>query len=319
MSHKESHALWHVDNKTSEIRTEVIHEYGEEFLLKSKYSLISTGTELLIARGLVPAELSNTMKVPHMEGDLMLPVKYGYSLTGESPGYGAFHIMHPHQDICIVNRAEAFAIPEGIPLKRATLASNLETALTAVWDGKILPGERALVVGFGMIGSLTARLISQIPGCTVDVYDVSHPRLEYARQFGFNPVEDPYAATEPYDVSFHCSASSGGLQMAIDLLGREGRVVELSWYGVNAINLSLGSDFHSMRKRIISSQVGSIPAAMSPAWDIRRRKKTVFKLLSDPIFDQHITHEISLDEAAECFNEWRTSSPEGLGYVIKYN
>lgn len=319
MSNKQIHALWHVDNQQSEIRESRIRVFEEEFVIKSRYSLISMGTELLIARGLVPPELSSTMKVPYMDGDLMLPVKYGYSLVGRAPGYeSAFHIMHPHQDVCVVNRADAFAIPDEVPLKRATLASNLETALTAVWDGNIKPGERALVVGFGMIGALTARLISLMPGCLVDVYDVNPARQAYASEFGFGVIEDPKQSIEPYDVSFHCSASSNGLQLAIDLLAREGRVVELSWYGVKAIELSLGYDFHSLRKRIISSQVGSIPASMSHSWSMKRRKQTVFELLKNPIFDQHITHELTLEEAAGRFGAWRQKSPTGLGYVIKY-
>ncbi|MDX1477692.1 MAG: hypothetical protein R3301_08275, partial [Saprospiraceae bacterium] len=101
-------------------------------------------------------------------------------------------------------------------------------------------------------------------------------------------------------------------------VGLEGRVVELSWYGGDATTLQLGGEFHSLRKRLISSQVSRIPAHQRARWDHDRRKQKVFDLLADPQYDAHITHTISLAEAASLFNQSREAPPEGLGYCIEY-
>jgi len=314
-----THALWHTDSATSSIKEGTLNPLPQSLTVESAFSLISLGTELLIARGLVPPEMYGDMRVPYMEGDFMMPVKYGYSLTGKLRDSGAhIHVMHPHQDVCHVHPSHTFEIPEHIPLKRATLASNLETALNAVWDARLMPGERALVVGCGMIGSLVSRIISGTPGCTLEVFDPHQNRMQYADDFGFCLLEDPDAAMEPFDVAFHCSGTGSGLQLALDLVGKEGRVIELSWYGTHPVNISLGGEFHNLRKRIISSQVGSIPSHMASRWDFHRRKRAVFELLKDSAYDQHITNVISLEEAAALFKTWRHKSPEGLGYCVDY-
>ena len=313
-------ALWHIDNATSSIKEDELSTRPESLTVDSAYSLISLGTELLIARGLVPPEMYNDMKVPYMAGDFIMPVKYGYSLTGRLRESGAhIHVMHPHQDLCDVHPSHMFEIPTKIPLKRATLASNLETALNAVWDAKLMPGERVLVVGCGMIGSLVSRIVSNIPGCCLEVFDPHQNRMYYADAFGFSLLEDPDSSIEPFDVAFHCSGTGSGLQLALDLVGKEGRVIELSWYGTHPVNISLGGGFHNLRKRIISSQVGSIPAHMASRWDFHRRKQVVFELLKDSTYDEHITDVITLDEAAALFKTWRHESPKGLGYCISYD
>lgn len=313
-------ALWHINSRDTEIRSAALpQKEREQVHLKSLYSLISLGTELTVARGQVPEKLHTSMRVPYQEGEFLFPVKYGYSLVGQMENSNAlFHVMHPHQSECIVYENDLFEIPLGIPAKRATLASNVETALTAIWDGEIKPGERIAIVGFGMIGSLIARIASGIEGSRVEVIDPNKTRQEYARQFGFLILEDPADAIEPFDIAFHSSATQEGLQTAIDIVGKEGRIIEMSWYGNRPVTLNLGGDFHLLRKKIISSQVSSIPLRMQGQWDYRRRKQAVFELLKDPVYDQHITHEVSLEEAAELFNAWREGSPEGLGYCIRY-
>ena len=313
-------ALWHINPDHSEVRTAPLAERsGKQQHITSLYSLISIGTELTVARGQVPEQLRSSMRVPYQEGEFLFPVKYGYSLVGKTDTSDTpFHLLHPHQSECIVDEDDLFEIPVGIPAKRATLVSNVETALTGIWDGEVKSGERIAIVGFGMIGSLIARIASGIEGTHVAIADVNERRQEYARQLGFDVLQDLAEATEPFDVAFHSSATQAGLQSAIDLVGLEGKVIEMSWYGNRSVTLELGGDFHVLRKKIISSQVGTIPLKMQAQWDQRRRKQAVFDLLKDPAFDMHITHEVTLEEAAELFNQWRKTKVEGLGYCIKY-
>ncbi|GAB4404215.1 MAG: zinc-binding alcohol dehydrogenase [Bacteroidia bacterium] len=292
--------------------------------MRSRYSLVSSGTERLVARGEVPAEVAAQMQVPYMEGSFDFPVKYGYSLVAvvETPDHPlagqTVHLLHPHQDYCQVADTDLFVVPPGVPARRATLASNLETALNAVWDGQVSVGDRVLVVGFGLIGSLVARLLSMMPAVEVSVWEVDEARQAAARAMGF-VVARPQSGDPPADVAFHCSASAAGLQVAIDAVGFEGRVVELSWYGVRETGIRLGGSFHSQRKQLVSSQVSHLPADRRSRWDDRRRKTTVFALLHDPVFDRHLPGEVAFGDLPRLFDRLRTTSDTTLAWTVHYD
>ena len=314
-------SLWHLDQDRSAVREEVVSARGDQLLVRAQYSLISLGTERLISGARVPEALHQQMQVPYMAGNFLLPVKYGYSLVGRVHEPGApihqnlVHLMHPHQSMCCVSPDSLTEIPPDVPARRATLASNLETALNAVWDSEVGIGDRTLVVGFGLIGSLVARLLQLMPAVDVAIVEHDANRKAIALEMGFTVHEDG----APYDVAFHTSASQEGLQKCIDSVGLEGRIVELSWYGDCTVELQLGGEFHAMRKQIVSSQVARIKSDRQSRWDLRRRKEVVFELLKNPVFDSHITHHVSLTEAAELFIRWRTQPPAGLSYCIHYD
>ena len=96
---------------------------------------------------------------------------------------------------------------------------------------------------------------------------------------------------------FHASAAPQGLALALESAGMEATVVEASWYGASAVTLPLGEAFHQRRLKLVSSQVGSIPATHTPRWTYARRIATALNLLADPVFDRLITGEIAFDEA----------------------
>lgn len=252
-----------------------------------------------------------------MEGQFSFPIKYGYSLVGELPDGQLAHLLHPHQDYCLIHPEHAFQIPSTVPAKRATLASNMETALNAIWDGNVQSGDNVLVVGFGLVGSLVARLAQMIPATNVVVADTSPDKLELAKALGFNAAH-PGEIKGNYDLAFNTSASGAGLQVAVNQVGFEGRVIELSWYGVRNTVLELGGSFHVERKQIISSQVSNLPPEKRGRWDYKRRKQVAFKLLEDPIFDKHITEEVPFGELPAFFEELRFGKKNPLGAVVKY-
>ncbi|MCU1349186.1 MAG: putative oxidoreductase, partial [Acidobacteria bacterium] len=102
--------------------------------LRAIASAISPGTERLVASGHVPPEVAETMRCPYMEGDFGFPVKYGYSLVGRLDDGRIAHVLHPHQEVAHVRTADLRFVPDDVPPERATLAANLETAVTALWD-----------------------------------------------------------------------------------------------------------------------------------------------------------------------------------------
>ena len=227
--------------------------------------------------------------------------------------------MHPHQDYCLAQLDDLYFIPDSIPPSRATLASNMETVVTAIWDAPVQLGDRVLLVGFGGIGSLLAQVLSLIAGVELIIVDKALSQVEIARTYNFETQEFMEVVAGSFDLAFNTSGSQEGLQLAIDAVGFEGRVVDLSWYGDRSVSLSLGESFHSMRKQIISSQVSSIPANRQNCWTYKRRKALVFKLLENPLFDRHITHIIPFAKTPDFFKKLLEERlQKRLACVIQY-
>jgi hypothetical protein len=291
-------------------------------LVRTMFSAVSPGTERLVASGKVPAALHEEMRCPYMGGRFPFPVKYGYSLVGEvleGPeelcGRNV-HVLHPHQDLCVVRAEDVRPLPDGLPPARATLASNMETAVTACWDSGTAVGERALVVGFGVVGSLVARVLSLGPAVEIEIAERRADRRRLAETLGFRAAAGP--GPETFDVAFDTSGTAAGLQTAIDSVGVEGRVVAASWLGAGPARLELGGSFHSRRKRIIGTQVSRIPGALRPRWDPARRTSLVFHLLDRPEFDLHLGPTVPFPTLPKVFGTLVGRSAEGLSPLITY-
>jgi len=321
----EASALWFQAQEQAAILPEVLPETNEGWCdIRTAFSALSPGTERLVYTARVPPELAEAMRCPYMGGTFPFPVKYGYSLVGTVSSGPAdllgrpVHVLHPHQDRCLVRCDDVYALPPDVPLDRATLASNLETAVNVLWDAQVALGERVLVVGFGIVGSLVARLLSMIPGVQLQVIDAAPAKQRLAADMGFNSTAHVTDLTSSFDLAIHASASAEGLQVALDHVGFEGRVVELSWYGTRPVTVQLGGTFHNQRKRIISSQVSTIAPAQRPRWDNQRRKALVFDLLRKPEFDAHITHRVAFGDLPQVFQHLAHSPTEGLAYLVAY-
>ncbi len=300
-------ALWHINPGRSEIvEKDIGVTPSSALVIRTLYSLVSPGTEKLVASGMVPAEIQQDMQVPFMEGDFSFPIKYGYSTVGKIISGDAnlegklVHLLHPHQDLIVANKDDVFPVPGNIPATRAVLASNMETALNAVWDGNVGPGEKLLICGFGVIGALTALVAAQIPAVQVDIAETDILRQHLAHTLGFSIV-GPDLAGEDYDIAINTSGSADGLQMCIDRTAGEGSIIEMSWYGNREVTLKLGGSFHARRKRIIASQVSAVALTKRNRIDHRRRREIVFRLLENPVFDKLPFDIVPFEQLPELF------------------
>jgi threonine dehydrogenase-like Zn-dependent dehydrogenase len=320
----EATALWFTTHDHAELLKENLPRVTLGWCkVEALYSGISPGTERLVYSGEIPEDLHAEMRCPYMGGEFPFPVKYGYSLVGKITGgpKGSIgktvHMLHPHQDQCIVRLEDTFPVPPRVPPTRATLASNLETAINAIWDSNVTIGERALLVGFGAVGSLVARLLSFIAGVEVHVADTSRVKIALAEKMGFEASHGGKLSGD-FDLAFHASGSSDGLQLAIDMVGFEGRIIEVSWYGTRRASLSLGGSFHSQRKTIYSSQVSTLSLRQRPRWDHARRRRLVFELLERTEFDHHITHSVPFTKLPDIYAKLKRGPAEGLSYLVHY-
>src|SRR6201986_96674 len=143
-------ALFHVAPRRVEIRElPGPRPAAGEVLVRTLCSGISGGTERLVYRGEVPADLALDDTIGALGGTFSYPFAYGYACVGEIAESGqAVFAFHPHQDVFAARASELIALPPVDPAS-ATLLPLVETALQLRLD----PGggyrDRAIVLGAG--------------------------------------------------------------------------------------------------------------------------------------------------------------------------
>jgi threonine dehydrogenase-like Zn-dependent dehydrogenase len=136
-----------------------------------------------------------------------------------------------------------------------------------------------------MVGCCVARLLAGIPGVTVTLVDIDPARAQTAAALGVGFAR-PDEVQGTYENVIHTSATAAGLQRCLELLGPDGEVIELSWYGSDPVPLTLGGSFHSRRLAIRASQVGAVAPARRSTRSTRDRLMLALELLRDPAFDE---------------------------------
>lgn len=321
---QQARAYWLVAPGRGEIRTESLREPGPgEVLVRALRSGISRGTETLVFRGEVPADQYDAMRAPFQEGDFPGPVKYGYLSVGvveagpqELRGQRVF-CLYPHQSAYVVPADAVTPVPPSVPTERAVLAGTVETAVNAMWDAAPLVGDRVAVVGGGMVGCCVARLIARMPGTRVTLVDTEPARRRVAVDLGVD-FAAPADADGDCDLVVHASATSAGLQRSLELLGPEGTVLDVSWYGDRPVTVPLGGAFHSRRLTIRSSQVGTIAPARRSRRDHTDRMRVVMDLLADDAFDALLTGSSPLEELPALLTRLADGDGSTLCHSIRY-
>ena len=295
-------ALWYVGPGQAEIRPERLPPLADgQVRVHSRYSAISRGTEALIAAGRVPESEYQRMRAPFMGGTFPFPVKYGYATVGEVEAGPAVLIgrnvfaLHPHQTKFDLPAEAVARVPGDIPLQRAVLAANVETALNATWDAAPGPSGRIAVVGAGVVGALAGFLCARIEGAEVTLIDIDPAREVLARALNLK-FATPGAAPADCDFVFHASATAAGLATALDIAGDEATIIELSWYGAGTVPVPLGGAFHSRRLKIISSQVGKVAPSHRASFTHSQRLESAIKLAADPRLDALLAPAVAFGE-----------------------
>ena len=192
----------------------------------------------------------------------------------------------------------------------------METALNILWDSGAGAGDRIAVIGAGVVGALVAKLAAAMPGADVALVDINPDRNKLARALGL-PFAAPQDAPQDFDVVVHTSASEAGLALALSIAGFGATVVEASWHGNNPVAVPLGGAFHSRRLKLISSQVGQLPADRLPRWSYTRRMAKALDLLCDPVLDVLISGETDFADLPRVYADI-LAAPETLCHRIRY-
>jgi 2-desacetyl-2-hydroxyethyl bacteriochlorophyllide A dehydrogenase len=297
-------------------------------LVRTRYSGISTGTELLAYRGLLDPELPVDERIGALGGTFRYPFPYGYSCVGEvegpngrlAPGTAVF-AFHPHQDRFVAGVDDVLVLPPGTDPRVATLFPYVETGLQLSLDAGHVARETVVVVGLGVVGVITALLL-QRAGATVLAADPSAERRGLADSLGVPAVapEDLPSQLPAGGVPLllELSGSPTALAGALDLLAHEGTALVGSWYGRQSVGLPLGGAFHRRRLTIRSSQVSTVPADLAARWDVGRRRRVAAGLLGELPLAALATTEFAFEDAAAAYQALDAREPGVFHVALRY-
>jgi 2-desacetyl-2-hydroxyethyl bacteriochlorophyllide A dehydrogenase len=311
----QARAVHFVAPRRVELREVELPEVSEgHILVATEWSGISSGTELLAYRGEVDPDLPLDETLGGLAGTFTYPFRYGYSAVGRvvqpatpfQEGQRVF-AFHPHQDRFVADAREVVAVDDLDP-RAATLYPTVETALQVCLDASPRLGETVVVVGLGAVGILVAVLLAR-SGAVVLGSDPEPARQAAARAFGVRAV-DPDDVPEVVaaetgrrgaDLVVEVSGNPRALAGSLGLLAHEGTAVICSWYGTKPVSLPLGAAFHRRRLALRSTQVSTLPAALTARWDRRRRAELAWRLARELPLPVLATHAFAFEQAAEAY------------------
>jgi 2-desacetyl-2-hydroxyethyl bacteriochlorophyllide A dehydrogenase len=305
-------SVWFPAPRQVELRSEESPPLGaSDVRVQTIASAISHGTEMLVFRGQVPDGME--LDLPTLRGSFAFPIKYGYASVGRvvetAPQVSRLRVgevvfvLHPHQTEYVVPETMPALLPEGMPPELGVFVANLETAVNVVLDVAPRLGERVIVFGQGVVGLLITQLLRRTGAGEIAVVDPIESRRRLALELGADVAYTPreQLAGKDYDHAVEASGSANALDTALTCVAFGGTLVVCSWYGTKPVPLLLGGPFHRRRLRIVSSQVGSIDAALQPRWSYARRRALACELLSQLRLEPLISHRIPFAQAAEAY------------------
>ncbi|MDQ4039797.1 MAG: zinc-binding alcohol dehydrogenase [Actinomycetota bacterium] len=321
----QAQAVFFVGPRTVAVRKVALPQVDEgEVLVRTSYSGISAGTELLAYRGEIDPALPLDETIGVLDGSFSYPFRYGYSCVGrversraDLPEGTLIFAFHPHQDRFVVPAQDVIALPDVDP-RLATLLPLVETALQLSLDAGPVAHESVVVLGLGAVGLLTAALLAK-SGAQVLAAEPRAWRREAAAVFSVvavTPDELPDAVAAATDergvpLLIEASGNPAALASGLALLAHEGCALVASWFGTKPVPLPLGADFHRRRLSIRSSQVSTIPAAQQAHWSVPRRRSVALALMDELPLTELATHSFPFAAADEAFQA-TDSGAEGL-------
>ena len=212
-----------------------------EALIRSQYSIISSGTEGAGFTDLV-------REMPMQDPRLGYPRRTGYGNLGEvvavGPNtplarvgervltfskHGSYVLANagvrdfepnPHY----FNRPFALPVPPEMDGRLAVATRMAGVSITALRSSSVQPGDRVVVIGLGLVGNFAAQLF-QIAGARVLGLDVSARRLEIARACGVRELLDS-GAGDPVAAVREWSGDGGGAEVVVEAIGRSELVMQ---------------------------------------------------------------------------------------------
>lgn len=312
----------------------------KDIRIKTISSGISAGTELTAYRGTNPylhkhwdakSRLFRNAP-PNFEYPL---IGWGYSEVGTvvEVGSDVDHLnlgdivwgIWGHRSEAIVNSEKLIGhkLDKQVQPDAGTFGRVGAIALNAVLAAELSSGDTMAIFGQGVIGLLCTN-IAVAQGIKVIAIDFDASRLEWAKKLGAVQTLNPSQAgidgvagdlrtsefPEGLPAAIEISGSYKALHEAIRTVKPGGIVVGSGFYQGDGVGLRLGEEFHHNRVRLLSSQIGGVPVALSSSMSVEDLHLNFMKMVQagelDPV--QLISHKFPANKVSEAFELLDTSS-----------
>jgi threonine dehydrogenase-like Zn-dependent dehydrogenase len=206
-----------------------------QVLLRTRYSVISPGTELARLHGtIMPSRSGKEAPYPTYSGSVVVGevvestapdlVKPGERLIASRP-HVLFHA------ITLADTASWARLPEGLSDQHAALGMFAKIGLTAPLCVEVRFGYRVLILGQGLIGYCAAQWFNLTPAVEVVAADLLDARLQFARARGVDARPSAEVAElarkQPFDIVVEATGSPSVVLEAFDCVREGGAVVLL--------------------------------------------------------------------------------------------
>ncbi len=324
MAVRRAQALWITGPYEATLRSEPLPTpRAGDVLVEALYSAVHRGGEGPVCAGRVGPEEAPCFRVPFQAGTFPHPVKYGFASVGrvlEGPaelvGRTVF-CPHPHQSHYVVPADAVVPLPREVAPRRAVLAAAMATALEALRRGGPRPGERVVVVGAGLVGTLCAWLLRRMPAVETVLVDIDPDRRRLAEALDL-PFALPEEVMGEADLVVHASGAPEALVRACSWAGEEGRLVEVSRYAGGTVPLPLGRHFCERRLSLTAVRVDLLGREPHPRWSARRRLAKALELLGDSLLDLVFTGESRFEDLPRLLPDLARDGRGVLAHRIVY-
>ena len=305
-----------------------------EVLIRTRKTLISTGTELTAYTGDFPpgSVWAGAVQYPWQPGysSVGKVVAVGPEVTACEPGQRVAS-WGPHATHAIQPLSQMQAISDGVTDDQALFWNLGKTVMNGVRLAKIALGEAVVLVGTGILGQLAAQYAALSGAMPLVAVDLSDRRLEMARDHGATHTliggRDELEAgireiTRGHmaDVAFEITGNQAVIPSVVRLVRRLGRVVLLG-SPRGKTELDFHDEVHTLGLQIIGAHVSTHPEMETPynPWTPERNGQLFFDLVAAGRLrvDDLITHRYPWRDAPAAYEMLAADRSQAMGVVLE--
>ncbi len=301
-----------------------------EVLISTCATLISPGTEGAAFLGL---------KGPGHATEASYPRKVGYAAVGEVVAAGpeatasvgdVVYTMSGHASVARVDTSRQLCVPvpDGVPPEEAVFARLATVSMATLRTTAARSGDRAAVVGLGLVGNLAAQLC-EIGGMPVTALDLLPFRCEVARRCGLtNALSSPAPEQlrAEHGLVLECTGTAPGALTALQLVRRGG---ELSLVGAPWGRGSAEVAAHEVLERVFAGyvtmrsgwewQLPDLPSPFIPSSHDQNSRRALDLIRQGRLrVRELLTHRLPPVRAQEAYEGLVDRKDEYLGVVFDW-
>jgi len=305
-----------------------------EVLIKTKCTLISTGTELTVLSGDFPKNSSwaEYGKYPFVPGysNIGVVVEVGNGVDKSWLGvrvanYGS------HSAYVKLPVVSAFPVPENISDEQAVFFTIAQIVMNGVRRSGLTWGESTAIYGLGLLGQLTVQFSALCGARPIFGIDLSYDRLKLLphrpsivliNSKDEDVLDKVRSLTKGrmVDVVFEVIGDPNFIPKEFLILKRQGRFVVLSSPRGDKTPFNFHDLCNSPSYTIIGAHVTSHPVyetAYNP-WTRKRHAELFFELIADKeiTVDNLISHRKHFSEAPNLYKMLMTDRTKAMGVIL---